>query len=164
MPLRMRDELKSFMDVTPEADSPTYELIGEGFTDATTALNPNKYDRHYIHERTGQSDVIGYQPAISYSADMNDDDPVLKHLWKVGNKRLVGKDATTTIVTVQYWEQGSTEGTFAAFKQKVAIVPDNPGSGTAGNPLALTGSFAFKGDAVEGEWNDETKTFTPKAS
>lgn len=162
MALVMRDELRSYMNVTPSESTADYQLIGQGFTDATTAMNPNTYQRQYIHERTGQSDVISYAPAMAYSADMDTADPVLAFLWKVGNERLIGEAATTDIVTVLTWEAGSTSGTKKAYKQRIAIIPENPGSGAAGSPLALSGNLSFKGDAVTGEWNEQTKTFTEK--
>ncbi len=162
--LVMRDELRSYMDVTPMGEKPTYELIGEGFTDATTSMNPNNYDRQYIHQRTGTSDVVSYAPSMAYTADMDTEDPVLAYICDIGYSRKVGSQATTTIVTVLMWEKGATEGTYKAYLQKVSIVPNNPGSGAAGSALALSGSFNYKGDAVEGSWDEATKTFTPKGS
>ena len=161
MALVMRDEMRSYMDVSPSDTTPTYELIGDGFTDATTSLNPNTYDRQYIHERTGQSDVVSYAPSMAYTADMDTEDPVLAFIWDVGNKRKIGSEATTTIVTVMMWEKGTATDTYKAYLQKIAIVPDNPGSGAAGTPLALSGNFKYKGYAVEGSWNESNKTFTP---
>ena len=77
-------------------------------------------------------------------------------------------------------EKGQTEGlaekidiffaadklTEAEYNELAELLVDvykrqNPGSGAAGTPLALSGNFKYKGDAVEGSWNESTKTFTP---
>ena len=55
---------------------------------------------------------------------------------------------------------GATEGTLVAYRQHVAIKVDNSGSGAGGDAMALTGSFMYKGDAVKGEFNPTTNTFT----
>ena len=78
----------------------------------------------------------------------------------VGRERKTGSESETAILIVYTWIQGSAVGKLLAYKQRVAILADNPGSGKGGESLALTGSFLYKGDPVKGDFDPKTKTFT----
>ena len=90
-------------------------------------------------------------------------DDVTTYIAEIGRNRKVGADCETDIVNVYNWIAGKTSGTQVAYKQHIAIKVDNSGSGAAGDAMALSGSLMYKGDAVKGEWDPETKTFTADA-
>lgn len=154
-----RDELLSYMNTGGNGEA-KYELIGEGFSELTENLNPKTKDSNYIHQRSGTSSVIGYAPTFDFTAELDKADPVAIYIAEVGRERKVGSDCETDIVNVYTWMTGTTEGTMVAYQQKVAIKVDNSGSGAGGEAMALTGSLLYKGDAIKGEWNPTTKTFT----
>lgn len=156
-----REELLSFMNTNKT--TPTYNLIGEGFSELTENLNPKTKDSNYIHQRSGTSSVIGYAPTFDFTAELDKGDPVAVYIAEIGRSRAVGADCETDIVNVYTWLKGKTEGTVIAYKQRVAIKVDNSGSGAGGEAMALTGSLMYKGDAIKGEWNSSTKTFTENA-
>lgn len=153
-----REELLSYMN-TGTSTTPEWNLIGEGFSDLTEALNAKTKDSHYIHQKSGTSSVIGYAPTFTFTAEMSKSDVVTGYIADIGHERKVGADCETDIVNVYTWLKGSTEGTALAYKQHVAIKVDNSGSGVGGDAMALAGAFLYKGDAVKGEWNPITKTF-----
>lgn len=157
-----REELLSYMN-TSVASTPTYELIGAGFSELTENLNPKTKDSHYIHQKSGTSSIIGYAPTFDFTAELDKGDPVAVYVANIGRERKVGSACETDIVNVYTWLAGKTEKTMVAYKQRIAIKVDNSGSGAGGDAMALTGSFMYKGDAVKGEWNPETKTFTADA-
>lgn len=153
-----RDELLSYMNTG--SSTPEWHLIGEGFSELTENLNVKTKDSNYIHQRSGTSSVIGYAPTFDYTAELDKGDPVTTYIAKIGRDRAVGAACETDIVNVYTWLQGKTDKTMVAYKQHIAIKVDNSGSGAGGEAMALTGAFLYKGDAIEGEWNPETKTFT----
>lgn len=156
-----RNELLSYMNVG--GSTPKYELIGEGFSELTENLNPKTKDSNYIHQRSGTSSVIGYAPTFDFTAELDKGDPVAIYVSEVGRGRKVGAECETDIVNVYTWMEGKTPGTKVAYKQNTAIKVDNSGSGAGGEALALTGAFMYKGDAIKGEWDETTKTFTADA-
>lgn len=156
-----RDELLSYMDTG--IGSSKYDLIGEGFSELTENLNPKTKDSNYIHQRSATSSVIGYAPTFDFTAELDKGDPVATYIASIGRERKIGSDCETNIVNVYTWLTGESEGKMLAYQQKVAIKVDNSGSGAGGEAMALTGSLMYKGDAVKGEWDDSTKTFTADA-
>lgn len=154
-----RNELLSFMN-TGTKESPVWSLIGEGFSDLTENLNPKTKDSHYIHQVSGTSSVIGYAPTFDFTSELDKADPVTVYIANIGRERKVGAACETDIVNVYTWLEGSKEGTMLAYKQHIAIKVDNSGSGAAGDAMALTGALLYKGDAVKGDWNPETNTYT----
>lgn len=155
-----RDELLSYLNTTATAEAPTWNLIGQGFNDLTEALNPIRKDSHYIHQKNGTSSVTGYAPESSFEAELDKADPVCTFIADIGRGRKTGSECETDVLIVYTWIQGSDAGKLLAYKQRIAILADNPGSGKGGESLALTGSFLYKGDPVKGDFDPKTKTFT----
>lgn len=154
-----RAELHSYMDVGASG-TPSFELIGEGFTSLSEAKNPKEYSRQYIHEYTERTDVVGYAPAIAYSVDAHTNNSVIAKIIAVTDQELTGADCQVDIVAVNTFEtQTSGQSTVCtAYKRKYAIIPDNKGDGT--DALVYTGNFRAVGDVIPGTFNEETKAFT----
>lgn len=157
-----REELLSYMN-TSNASPATYALIGEGFSELTENLNPKTKDSHFIHQKSATSSIIGYAPTFDFTAELDKGDPVAVFVATIGRERKVGSDCETDIVNVYTWLAGKTSGSMLAYQQKIAIKVDNSGSGAGGDAMALTGAFMYKGDAIKGEFNPTTKTFTADA-
>ena len=155
-----RDELLSYLNTTATAEAPTGNLFSQGFNDLTEALNPIRRDSHYIHQKNGTSSVTGYAPESSFEAELDKADPVCTFIADIGRGRKTGSECETDVLIVYTWIQGSDAGKLLAYKQRIAILADNPGSGKGGESLALTGSFLYKGDPVKGDFDPKTKTFT----
>lgn len=156
-----REQFLSYLNTTPTAEA-TYELIGDGFSELTEALNPKQKDSHYIHNKSQSSSIIGYAPTFDFTAENYEGDPAAEYVAKIGRERMVGNDCETDIVNVNMFEKGTTEGTYVAYKQNVAIKVDQVNGGAGGDAMSLTGSFLYKGDAIKGEWNPTTKAFAIK--
>lgn len=153
-----RAELRSYMDVAESgASTPSFELIGEGFTNLSESKNPQEYSRQYIHEYTERTDVVGYAPSIAYSVDIHTNNAVIKKIRDVTDKELTGNDAKVAVVTVNLFDGDETSA--PAFKRDYNIIPDNKGDGT--EALVYTGNLRAAGDIVQGTFNSSTKTFTP---
>lgn len=151
-----RNQWEGYMDVG-SAGAVENELIGEGFTSFSESKNPKEYSRHYVHEKTERTDVMGYASSISYSADVYSENAVIGKIIEVTDKELTGTDAQVTITLVNKWES-STNGDYIAYQRRYSIIPDGKGDGT--DALIYTGTLKAVGDAVAGTWNADTKTFT----
>ena len=155
-----RDQWQAYMDAG-EANTPAFSLVGEGFTSFSESKNPKEYSRQYVHEKTERSDVVGYAPSISYSVDLHTGDPCCEKIAKITDSEAIGAAALVTIVTVNLWEEdSSTTGSFKAYKRTYSVIPDGKGDGT--DAMIYTGTLKANGDAVEGLFALQTKTFTAK--
>lgn len=154
MPRIMRDQRKVYLNV----DS-SLELIGKGVTDFTVATNPKTESVHYIHEKNPSGGLGGYAPTATFTAEAFTGDAVMEFLVELGRTMSVGVEAYSHIVTVDTWEKEAT-GKLRAVKQNVVITIDNPGSGSGGSALAVTGTMTYDGDPVQGTFDETTKTFT----
>ena len=155
--LRMREEMRSFMNIG-SSGSPNYNLIGEGFSELTIGLNPVEYSRHYIHNKNATTDITGYAPEMTFSADLESADPVIDFISEKGLAQKTGSELETEIVNAYMWkDEGS--GYVEAYRQRIAIKLDNSGSGPGGEVLKLEGALMYKGDPEKGKFNPETGTF-----
>ena len=71
--LAMRNQWAAYMDTavttSGSTHTPSFNLMGEGFTDLSESKNPTEYSRKYIHEQSERTDVTGFAPAMAYSMD-----------------------------------------------------------------------------------------------
>lgn len=135
-----------------------YELMGEGINDWSVSANPKTSEKQYVHQQNASGGLTGYAPTMSVTAEAFSDDPVIEYLLDLGRKLDIGAKAHTDLVIVDTWT--GTETTRTAVKQNVVISIDNPGSGAAGEALAVTATFTYSGDPVQGVFNMTTKAFT----
>lgn len=153
-----RSEVRSYMNTAASGSTtPTYTLMGEGFTSLNESKNPKEYSRQYVHENTERTDVTGYAPSIAYSVDIYTNNPVIQRIRNVTDNELVGTDSQVDIVTVEHFE--GTETTRPATKRAYSIIPDSKGDGT--DALIYTGTFHAVSDIVKGTWSESTSTFSP---
>ena len=150
-----RSELLSYMNVGT-SDAPSWKLIGEGFTTFTESKNPQEYERHYVHEKSARTDVVGYTPAIEYSTDFYTNNEVIAKIMKITDEELIGSDAQVEICHVHTWDvktpaSSGTPAVCAALCRKYAVIPDAKGDGT--EALIYSGNLKAVGDVVKGTFN-----------
>lgn len=141
-------------------DTPTYERMGEGFTELSESKNPKEYSRTYKHENFERTDVVGYSPSISYSFDAYTNDPCTKELAKIADGEYTGNLAQRKVCTVNLWEEDeTTPGTYVAYERTYAIIPDSKGDGE--EAVTYSGTMKCVSEKVKGKFNLALKTFTP---
>lgn len=153
--LVMRSQWVAYMDCGT-ADTPAFELIGDGFTSFPEAKNPKEYTRQYIHESTERSDVIGYAPSIEYSCDVITGNPVIEKIIEITDKELIGSATHVDIVSVNLWDKSGDA--YSAYKRTYAVIPGGKGDGL--DALIYTGTLKAVGGITEGTFDTSTKTFT----
>ncbi len=115
----------------------------KGFDDITTSKNPREYSRQYVDEEFEQTDVVGYNPSISFGFDRFTGDAVHSDLVDIFNREKVGQDAIRPIVMVDLESDEKT-----AIMREFSVVAENEGSGT--DLYKYSGSFRVKGEKVFG--------------
>lgn len=153
-----RSKFATFMNITPEATE-TYELIGEGVTNAEIGYNAETEEEIYIHQDSGVTDITAYKPTMPVEATAIQGDKVFEFVDKLRINRSVLGDAVTDIVNVWLYQTEQT-GAWPAEKQKAAISIDSFG-GEGGKPAKIKYTINYQGDPIKGTFNPSTKKFTP---
>ncbi len=125
----------------------------KGFDDITTSKNPREYSRQYVDEEFEQTDVVGYNPSISFGFDRFTDDAVHNDLIEIFNLEKVGADAIRPIIMVDLESDEKS-----AIMRDFSVVAENEGNGT--DLYKYSGSFRVKGEKVYGTAasNDDWQT------
>jgi hypothetical protein len=146
-----------YVNTTPAATA-SYNIAGKGVADATIAYNPQTTTEQDVVSATANTDLTGYQPTLPMSQKFAADDPVYLFIDGLRMNRSVLADAETDIILVDTFKT-AVSGAYPAEKQKVSVQVDDYG-GAASDPLTISYTFNFKGDAVKGTFNPTTKAFT----
>lgn len=156
-----RSLLATFIDTTPNTDTPTYERVGIGVSDMSIAYNPQVKTEQDITQDNAESEVTGYQPNIPVSQKAKKGDEVYDYVNLLRRKRAVFDDCKTTIINVDLYD-GDAETGYKAEKQPVSVQIDDYG-GAGSDPLTIGYTLNYTGDPIEGIFNPTTKTFTPNS-
>lgn len=140
--LQLRADKVSFMD--PAGENLFYRM--KGFTELPTSKEPTEYDRKYVDEKSNRVTTTGVTTSTSFTLDKYKDNPVHLRIEEVFNKDLIGDNALTDIVVVDF---GKPLGDgFYATKGNFTIVPDTEGDGT--DAYNYSGTFKANGAVTEG--------------
>jgi hypothetical protein len=153
----MRNERVAFLDITPGEATPTYTLMGEGFTEVNDSLNPNVTEKTYIHESSATKRVASYAPEWAFNADVIKDSDIIEFLRDIGKAQKTGVDCETTMVIFDMWE--AINGEVPAYRYAVTVALDNIGNGAGGEELTMSGNLLGIGDPVSGIFNTSDDTF-----
>ena len=125
----------------------------KGFDEITTSKNPREYSRQYVDEEFEQTDVVGYNPSISFGFDRFQNDAVHDDIAKIFNNEAIGADAIRPIIMVDLASEEKS-----AVKRDFAVVAENEGNGT--DLYKYSGTFRVKGERIEGvaESEDDWQT------
>ena len=139
-------------NVTDEGTVYTFYRM-KGFDDITTSKNPREYSRQYVDEEFEQTDVVGYNPSISFGFDRFKGDRVHEDLVEIFNSEKLGADAIRPIIMVDLESDEKS-----AIMRDFSVVAENEGSGT--DLYKYSGSFRVKGEKIFGraESKDDWQT------
>ena len=146
----------AFYGVPAEGGSTFVYHRMKGFDEITTSKNPKEYSRQYVDEEFEQTDVVAYNPSISFGFDRFLGDAVHDDMIDIFNNEKLGQDAVRPIIMV---DMESDEK--SAIKRDFAVIAENEGSGT--ELYKYSGSLRVKGEKVFGSCSSdddwETCTF-----
>lgn len=159
MPKIERKYLAHYLDAAFNAESPNYERLGKDLEEYNEELNPDvEIQKNILGEQSVQHNGYEVQSEVDpfYAYD---DDPVFAKLSDIANGRLTGDDCKTTKVDVLLNASGEVEW---AYREDVYVIPNSVGGDTSGVQIPFTVYNA--GNRVKGDWDTETKTFTPEGA
>ena len=157
-----RSEFASFLNTTPQGDTPTWARMGKGITSASVSYNPSVNDEQFIDEDSGNKELDSYAPTMAGEQTAYSGDGVFDYVDDLRQKRAVGDDAKTQLLMIYVYDK-EAEGKYKAEMQDVSIAINEYG-GEAGGAVTISYDVGFCGDPVTGTATivDGVPTFTKK--
>lgn len=154
-----RKYLAHYLDAAFKSGSPEYTRLGKDLEEYNEELNPDvEIKKNILGEQSVKNNGYEVQSEVDpFYAEYGD--PLYEQLEKIVNERLTGNDCVTTKVDVMIDATGKV---LWAYREKVVVVPNSFGGDTSGVQIPFTVYNA--GERVKGNWNLETKTFTPETT
>lgn len=145
------------------SDTPSWYRVGEDLEEYNIDLNP---DTELVKNILGTTrfDHKGYEPSAEASPFYaRVGDGLFEKLQAIVDNRYAGDQCKTNALEVHLWEDGTTSGSYVAWRQPCYVVPSSYGGDTSGYQLPFNVNYV--GDRVKGEFvpNSVTGggTFTP---
>ena len=150
-----RKLMAHFVDSTFGGTTATWYRLGEDFEEYSVELNP---DTEVVKNILGNTKFNhnGYEPtadADPFYARVGD--ALFTKLQDIVDNRHQGDQCKTSALEVHLWDEGTTTGTYTAYRQFCYCVPSSYGGDTSGYQIPFTVNYV--GDRIRG-------TFTPNAS
>lgn len=149
-----------------------YELMRH-FTSISESPNAETEETQYTVNKSKSVETVSYQTAWAFEGILHKDATgdeqasakAVEYLEKVGKEQLLGADAQTNFVRVELdnpiMGSGSPKAnTYYARRAKVSVEVSEL-SVEAGAKRGISGNLNALEDIVVGEFNTQTKTFTP---
>lgn len=152
-----RSKFALFLDTTP-ATTPTWSLIGTGFTTAMVNYNPEVTTEGYIHQDNKTATVESYAPTIQIEGKAINEEAVFEFIDNLRRTRAVGSAAETDILMVYEYETPVSTDQYPAELQPVSIAIESYG-GDAATTLQHSFTIHFRGDATTGLYDVSGNSF-----
>ena len=158
-----RSQWYTFLN-TGTTETPVWVREGRFASEMTAQMNPQTTTTQDVTQDTGETDITGYQPNIPVSKSVSKSDPAFEFIDEIRRERKILSDAYAQIVHVDVFNPNE-DNSYPAELQNVSIQIDSFG-GAASDPLTISYTYNYRGDAVKGTAtiSDGTVTFTPAAS
>lgn len=151
-----------YIDVTGGSAEAQYELMGTGFTQIDSSPSAQTTSKRYVNQKSATQSIGSYEWTAPLEFDLIRSEAAVEFIADIGENEKTGVEAETMYVKV-YMEKpvASKQNTFEAKQRRVAVeisdFSDNDGE------IQGSGNLLGKTDWVNGEFNTETKTFTPES-
>ena len=123
--------------------------------------NPNAQttQKHYTADKSATTLTTGYQTQFPITADLYKDNKVVEFIRDIGEEQKLGVESDYFRVRL-YQPIPEKQNTYYARKFRVGFEISGI-TGAGGEIMSIDGNMNAIGDAVVGEFNISTKTFTP---
>lgn len=160
--VKKRRNIANYLNTAPGETSAVYNLMGIGFTELNEQPSAQTKSKRYINMASASQSVTGYEPSWPFTADQIRSEEALNMICEIGELRKTGADAETDMVIVDLDKSvPESQNTFTARRQKIAIAVSS--FGDEDGEMTCEGNLLGIGDVELGEFNTQTKTFTPKS-
>lgn len=159
MKIRQRPIEADYLNTAPGEETPSYALMGTGFTSLDENPAAQTKTRKYINQASSSGSISGYAWTAAFAADQIPEQAAISFIKNISDHELTGEDAETDYVKVDLDQAiKSKENTFHARKRRVAVeIASNPNND---GELGISGNLLAVSDWEEGEFNTSSKTFT----
>lgn len=151
-----RSQFVTYLNTTPSAADPKWDVLGVGITEYGIAYNPQVDTEKWIIEDNARNDHSSNQKQSSVTQKCYKGDPVFEFI-NAGRDQLNYK---TQVLDIDRWNGTGT--TYPAKKNDVIITIEN----YMGEDASIEYTIYYDGDAVEGTatFAGNTPTFAPTTS
>ena len=159
MKIRQRPIEADYLNTAPGEETPSYALMGTGFTSLDENPAAQTKTRTYINQASSSGSISGYAWTAAFAADQIPEQAAISFIKNISDHELTGEDAETDYVKVDLDQAiNNKENTFHARKRRVAVeIASNPNND---GELGISGNLLAVSDWEEGEFNTSSKTFT----
>lgn len=152
-----RSQFVTYLDTTPKGDAETYKILGYGITNYGLAFNPQITTEKFIIHDSATSVLDSYQKQGDVTQNCYKGDPCFEFINELRRKSLVGAEVQTTVLDIDKWDKGATEGSYKATKSDVIIAISN----YMGENATIEYQIHYNGDPVEGTVTIDKETGVP---
>ena len=165
----IRNSIADYMNVSKDVETPDWRLMGVGYNTLDENPQAQKDTKAYISDASASGVIKGYQTLFPFDTDLMKDDDTIMLLYDIGRNQLTGGDAELDYIRVELFrpviegtgdEAAAVPNTFTARKFRVAAEISSV-AGAGAEIIKVTGNLNNVGSHVDGQFNTQTKTFTP---
>lgn len=158
--VEQRYQQPDYIDVSGGSGAPQFELLGFGVTQLDSSPSAQTTSKRYVNQKSATQSIGSYEWTAPLEFDLIRSEAAIAYIADIGENEKTGVDAETLYVKVYMNKPvASKQNTFEAKQRRVAVeiadFSDNDGE------IQGSGNLLGKTDWVNGEFNTETKTFTP---
>ena len=161
-----RKYMAHYLDTAFKPDTtgtPSWFRLGEDLEEYNIELNPDTEITKNILGNT-KFTHSGYEPSADASPFYaRTGDALFLKLQEIVDKRHTGDQLKTSALEVHLWEDGTSTGSYVAYRQFCYLTPTSYGGDTSGYQIPF--SVSYVGDRIKGEFEPNNSTgggtFTP---
>lgn len=153
-----RSKFALFLDTAPGAETPVWELIGDGVTEMSVAYNPQTSEVVYVNQDSGTTDVESYKPTIAAPMTALAGDPVFEFVDGLRIGRKVLSDCETSCLMVYLYKE-AVDGKYPAERSACSVQIDEFG-GAGGESAKLSFTLNLQGGPQQGRFDPAQRVFT----
>lgn len=145
-----RKYMAHFLDSSFGGQTPSWYRVGKDLEEFNVEMNPDTEKKKNI---LGNNSFVhnGYEisaDAEPFYAEVGD--ALFERLQQIVDTQATDDGCKTSALEVHLWEEGTTAGTFVAYKQECYVVPTSYGGDTSGYQIPFTVNYV--GDKVKGKF------------
>lgn len=156
----LRYQMADYMNTAAKGEPEVYALMGVGFNSLDENPSAKIETTAYISDRSASGVVTGYENTFPFDTQLIDDEDAIGFIYDVARNQKVGSECEADYVRIDGFKE-KAEGGYPARKFRVTVeVSSISGAGT--EIMRMAGNLHQVGNFVDGWFDTETKTFTPK--
>lgn len=160
----IRNQIADYLNVGTSATE-DWVLMGAGFNTLDENPNAQSESKVYINDKAKTSYIKSYEPQFPFDTDLIKSEKAIMALYDVGRNQKTGADAEKDYLRVELFQpvDPPKTNTFKTRKFRVSVEVSGCAGG-GGEAIKVTGNLNNVGTFEDGEFNTQTKTFTPSAT